>query len=328
MRFELSPAIRQASPRCLALAASCLPPDLCRRSTAVCASVCGYGDGAKTMLYSAAAAAASDLRCSRAALVLGYFSNLHHGPKNPVRHGGRHRGLRTWRTPSTRGQLMSIHFTPYGASNLFCESPGLDWHKRYKIIMGICCGLHYLHEQWDTRGTWHQNTLAKTSEATLKRKCSEVDLQCTEMRLAKRPATTLEFTDRLNEPMTVQGMRYRVGRTVDHSTGMEEPRRGQSQVSSGLPQAPLDSTRGPSLVCGADPKGLRDLGRLFVLFSGLLQMRFITQRHDEQEALGLLFWHLGAMLLILSLAAEQYPKQAAAGVAVVRALRNHLFRVF
>ncbi|GJN38887.1 hypothetical protein PR202_gb27968 [Eleusine coracana subsp. coracana] len=175
-------------------------------------------------------------------------------------------------------------------------------------------------------GTLHQDCSLKehmTSEATLKRRCSEVDLQCMEMGLAKRPATTLEFTDKLKE-----GMRYRLPRTVDHWTGMEEPRRGQSRVSSGLPQAPFDSTRSPSPVSGADPNGLRDLGRLFVLFNVLLQMRFITQRHDEHEFLGLLFLHLGAMLLILSLGAEQYPKQAAAGVAVVRALRNHLFCVF
>lgn len=26
------------------------------------------------------------------------------------------------------------------------ESSGLDWHKRYNIIEGICKGLHYLHE--------------------------------------------------------------------------------------------------------------------------------------------------------------------------------------
>ncbi|OEL16925.1 G-type lectin S-receptor-like serine/threonine-protein kinase, partial [Dichanthelium oligosanthes] len=27
------------------------------------------------------------------------------------------------------------------------ESSGHDWHTRYKIIKGICCGLHYLHEE-------------------------------------------------------------------------------------------------------------------------------------------------------------------------------------
>ncbi|TVU12383.1 hypothetical protein EJB05_46024, partial [Eragrostis curvula] len=26
------------------------------------------------------------------------------------------------------------------------ESCGLDWYKRYKIIKGICCAIHYLHE--------------------------------------------------------------------------------------------------------------------------------------------------------------------------------------
>jgi serine/threonine protein kinase len=27
-------------------------------------------------------------------------------------------------------------------------SSGLDWDTRYKIIVGICYGLHYLHEEW------------------------------------------------------------------------------------------------------------------------------------------------------------------------------------
>ena len=27
-------------------------------------------------------------------------------------------------------------------------SSGLDWDTRYKIIRGICYGLHYLHEEW------------------------------------------------------------------------------------------------------------------------------------------------------------------------------------
>ena len=30
------------------------------------------------------------------------------------------------------------------------ESCGLDWHKRYGIIRGICSGLHYLHEESQT----------------------------------------------------------------------------------------------------------------------------------------------------------------------------------
>ncbi|OEL29631.1 hypothetical protein BAE44_0009354, partial [Dichanthelium oligosanthes] len=28
------------------------------------------------------------------------------------------------------------------------ESFGFDWDTRYKIIEGICYGLHYLHEEW------------------------------------------------------------------------------------------------------------------------------------------------------------------------------------
>ncbi|KAK3134155.1 hypothetical protein QOZ80_6AG0545650 [Eleusine coracana subsp. coracana] len=50
-------------------------------------------------------------------------------------------------------RLLCLEFLPGGTleKHLAGESPGLDWHKRYKIIMGICCGLHYLHEQWGTR---------------------------------------------------------------------------------------------------------------------------------------------------------------------------------
>jgi serine/threonine protein kinase len=31
------------------------------------------------------------------------------------------------------------------------ESCGLDWDRRYKIIEGICFGLHYLHEEWNPK---------------------------------------------------------------------------------------------------------------------------------------------------------------------------------
>ena len=33
------------------------------------------------------------------------------------------------------------------------ESSGLDWPSRYKIIKGICCGLHYLHEECQTNAS-------------------------------------------------------------------------------------------------------------------------------------------------------------------------------
>jgi len=33
------------------------------------------------------------------------------------------------------------------------ESHGLDWHKRYRIIRGICCGLNYLHEECQINGS-------------------------------------------------------------------------------------------------------------------------------------------------------------------------------
>jgi len=32
------------------------------------------------------------------------------------------------------------------------ESCGLDWNKRYKIIKGICSGLHYLHNGCEING--------------------------------------------------------------------------------------------------------------------------------------------------------------------------------
>ena len=38
-----------------------------------------------------------------------------------------------------RTHLSAYHFSD--------ECDGFDWHTRYKIIKGICCGLHYLHEE-------------------------------------------------------------------------------------------------------------------------------------------------------------------------------------
>ncbi|TVT97209.1 hypothetical protein EJB05_57581, partial [Eragrostis curvula] len=46
--------------------------------------------------------------------------------------------------------LICLEFLPEGSlcEHLSDESSGLDWDVRYKIIQGICCGLHYLHEEW------------------------------------------------------------------------------------------------------------------------------------------------------------------------------------
>ena len=37
------------------------------------------------------------------------------------------------------------------------ECSGLDWSTRYKIIEGICYGLHYLHEEWQVTPIIHMD---------------------------------------------------------------------------------------------------------------------------------------------------------------------------
>ncbi|CAL5048334.1 unnamed protein product [Urochloa decumbens] len=46
-------------------------------------------------------------------------------------------------------KLICLEYMPNGSldKHLSDESSGHDWHTRYKIIKGICCGLHYLHEE-------------------------------------------------------------------------------------------------------------------------------------------------------------------------------------
>ncbi|CAN6347737.1 unnamed protein product [Urochloa humidicola] len=48
----------------------------------------------------------------------------------------------------TPQRLLCFEYMPNGSLDRYIseESHGLDWHKRYKIIRGICCGLSYLHE--------------------------------------------------------------------------------------------------------------------------------------------------------------------------------------
>ncbi|XP_039806607.1 uncharacterized protein LOC120670545 isoform X3 [Panicum virgatum] len=47
-------------------------------------------------------------------------------------------------------RLLCLEYMPKGnlRGYLSDEASGLGWDTRYKIIEGICCGLHYLHEEW------------------------------------------------------------------------------------------------------------------------------------------------------------------------------------
>ncbi|KAM0891814.1 hypothetical protein ACQ4PT_026117 [Festuca glaucescens] len=48
--------------------------------------------------------------------------------------------------------LLCLEYLPNGSLDGYlsdADGSSLDWHKRYKIIEGICNGLHYLHEQID-----------------------------------------------------------------------------------------------------------------------------------------------------------------------------------
>ncbi|XP_047060391.1 cysteine-rich receptor-like protein kinase 44 [Lolium rigidum] len=47
--------------------------------------------------------------------------------------------------------LLCLEYLPKGSLDGYLSdgSTELDWHRRYKIIKGICNGLHYLHEQID-----------------------------------------------------------------------------------------------------------------------------------------------------------------------------------
>ncbi|RLM54817.1 putative receptor-like protein kinase [Panicum miliaceum] len=50
-------------------------------------------------------------------------------------------------------RLLCLEYMPEGSLRgyLSDESCGLDWDRRYKIIEGICFGLHYLHEEWNPK---------------------------------------------------------------------------------------------------------------------------------------------------------------------------------
>ncbi|KAL6841668.1 hypothetical protein ACP4OV_028497 [Aristida adscensionis] len=47
-------------------------------------------------------------------------------------------------------RLLCLEYLAKGnlREHLSDESSGLDWDTRYKIMKGICYGLHYLHEEW------------------------------------------------------------------------------------------------------------------------------------------------------------------------------------
>ncbi|CAL5053403.1 unnamed protein product [Urochloa decumbens] len=49
-------------------------------------------------------------------------------------------------------RLLCLELMPKGSleKQISDASRGLDWHNRYKIILGICDGLHHLHEEWHT----------------------------------------------------------------------------------------------------------------------------------------------------------------------------------
>ncbi|XP_066375935.1 myosin-15-like isoform X3 [Miscanthus floridulus] len=52
-------------------------------------------------------------------------------------------------------RLLCFEYMPKGSLDRYIsdESSGLDWPSRYKIIKGICCGLHYLHEECQTNAS-------------------------------------------------------------------------------------------------------------------------------------------------------------------------------
>jgi len=59
-----------------------------------------------------------------------------------------HNGKYVYAEKSER--LLCLEYLPNGSlcKHLSDASSGLDWDTRYKIIRGICYGLHYLHEEW------------------------------------------------------------------------------------------------------------------------------------------------------------------------------------
>ncbi|KAL6599884.1 hypothetical protein ACP70R_045535 [Stipagrostis hirtigluma subsp. patula] len=59
-------------------------------------------------------------------------------------------GIRDRQFENESERLLCLEYLPKGSlrEHLSDESSGLDWNTRYKIIEGICYGLHYLHTEW------------------------------------------------------------------------------------------------------------------------------------------------------------------------------------
>ncbi|CAN6361268.1 unnamed protein product, partial [Urochloa humidicola] len=59
-----------------------------------------------------------------------------------------HNGKYVYAEKSER--LLCLEYLRKGSlcNHVSDASSGLDWDTRYKIIEGICNGLHYLHEEW------------------------------------------------------------------------------------------------------------------------------------------------------------------------------------
>ncbi|KAF8667639.1 hypothetical protein HU200_052845 [Digitaria exilis] len=73
--------------------------------------------------------------------LVGYFSETE---KELVQHNGKY----VYAEKPER--LLCLEYLPKGnlCNYISDERSGLDWGTRYKIIKGICNGLHYLHEKW------------------------------------------------------------------------------------------------------------------------------------------------------------------------------------
>ena len=74
---------------------------------------------------------------------------------------------------------------------------------------------------------------------------------------------------------------------------------------------------------------LTDSGRVLMLLGTIvithqLGLREAAPSNAEHLLLAFILWLLGAALAMLSLVARRFPRLAAAGAALVRALRNYL----
>ncbi|GJN22752.1 hypothetical protein PR202_gb10348 [Eleusine coracana subsp. coracana] len=81
------------------------------------------------------------MRCKHKNIVrfLGYCTNTH---GKVMEHNGK------YVIADVRERMLCFEFIRYGSLRIHLsdESSGLGWHERYRIIKGVCQGLHYLHE--------------------------------------------------------------------------------------------------------------------------------------------------------------------------------------